>query len=98
MDEPKGAQLAAFSCTFTLNQSAMKNLSIILSIVGFSLSSFLNAQTGKTTVKSSNDQSVVDPNDAKANFVNNKDYLSPSTLKDYKNYYGDSLKGFDEAK
>ena len=32
----------------------------------------------------------------KAKFINNQDYLSASSLKDYKNYYGDSLKGFDE--
>src|SRR4051812_20663627 len=35
--------------------------------------------------------------EAKSNYVTNQDYLSSSTLKDYRSFYGDSLKGFDEA-
>lgn len=35
-------------------------------------------------------------NSQKAKFVKDQGYLSKSSLKDYENYYGDSLKGFNE--
>jgi gliding motility-associated-like protein len=75
----------------------MKNIFNTLSIVVCFLGLSLNAQTNKTSNNSLSDPSQ-NPVDSKASFINNQDYLSASTLKDYKNYYGDSLKGFDEMK
>src|SRR5687767_7134575 len=81
----------------------MKKLSIILSVLGFLVSISMNAQTTKTKTKSHAEaQPDADPiaigsTDAKATFVMNQDYLSKSSLHLPANYYGDSLKGFDEA-
>ncbi|WP_317897020.1 gliding motility-associated C-terminal domain-containing protein [Aurantibacillus circumpalustris] len=75
----------------------MKNPLKTLSLVVCILISNLNAQTSKTNNASSSFESKIDPTDPKATYINTQNYLSTSTLKDYRNYYGDSLKGFDEA-
>jgi len=74
----------------------MKKLLNTLSIVVCLMGSSLTGQTAKTTSGSSSEALQSDPLDSKANFINNQNYLSKSSLKDYKNYYGDSLKGFKE--
>ncbi|MCC6372214.1 MAG: hypothetical protein IT236_14515, partial [Bacteroidia bacterium] len=80
----------------------MKKLIFTLCSVALTLGLSLNAQEGKSKSKTKTDQEVgqtdnVAP-DTKASYVKNQDYLSASTLKDYRSSYGDSLKGFDEAK
>jgi gliding motility-associated-like protein len=72
----------------------MKNLVLTLSLVTCFLIINISAQTNQPLSSSS---LKLDATDAKANFVNTQNYLSPSSLKDYRNYYGDSLKGFNEA-
>lgn len=75
----------------------MKKIFNTLSIVACILGSSLNAQTNKSVSGSTSNDVQISPSDSKSKFVSNQDYLSPSSLKDYKNFYGDSLKGFDEA-
>jgi gliding motility-associated-like protein len=74
----------------------MKNLFKTLTLIGLSLSLSLNGQTGsnKTNNQVSNFST---PSSAKAAYVNNQDFLSPSSLQPYANAFGDSLRGFDEA-
>lgn len=77
----------------------MKNLFKTLSVFGCVLSLSLSAQNGSD--KSSSQtylQNVPGSSDAKSSYISNQAYLSKSTLIDYKNVYGDSLKGFDETK
>ena len=75
----------------------MKNL-FLLSIVGVALSSILRAQTNKISASTISDKKQTQQisSDVKEQYINNQDYLSTSSLKDYKSFYGDSLKGFDE--
>jgi gliding motility-associated-like protein len=40
----------------------------------------------------------VEQSSQKSKYINQQGYLSKSSLKDYKSFYGDSLNGFDEAK
>ena len=77
----------------------MKNLFKTLSVFGCVLSLSLNAQNGsdKSTPQAYL-QNVPGSSDAKSSYISNQGYLSKSTLVDYKNIYGDSLKGFEEAK
>lgn len=74
----------------------MKKILNTLSMIAYLLGSSLSAQTKATNGIPPN-QSKIDPLDPKANFIKNQNYLSPTSLKDYRNYYGDSLKGFDES-
>lgn len=76
----------------------MKKLIQPLSILGCMLSVSLSAQSLQSSNGSEPEQSLLTPSDSKIKYINNQDYLSKSSLKDYKTYYGDSLKGFDEAK
>src|SRR5436190_1029498 len=71
----------------------MKKLFTLFLNAGLTWSICLTAQTDAKFM--SQDQSQTD---AKALYVNNQGYLSASSLKDYKTFYGDSLKGFDEEK
>ena len=61
-----------------------------LAILIFSFCTILNAQTDR------NSSAINGTGNVKDRFVRNQDYLAPTT-RDYKNVYGDSLKGFDEA-
>ena len=77
--------------------------STVLIALGLSLS--LNAQTGKKNrARAAGQAAIIAPgevkqNDAKTNFVKNQDYFfSAGEQKDNKRLFGDSLKGFDEAK
>jgi gliding motility-associated-like protein len=71
----------------------MKRLFTTLSLIGLFMG--LNAQTESGRAKSQTEPSAPE-NGAKSAYINNQNYLSKSSLKDYKSYYGDSLKGFDE--
>jgi hypothetical protein len=73
----------------------MKFILHTLSIIGLGLSLTVNAQSSKNKTK----LQPVDktPSEVKSEYINNQDYLSESSLKDYNSYYGDSLNGFDEA-
>ena len=64
-----------------------KSIVALLMIVAYSV----NSQT------QDNQNLLNDASNSKSKFVSNQDYLSTSSLKDYKSFYGDSLKGFDEA-
>jgi len=75
----------------------MKNLLKTLSFIGLSLSFSLAGQTGSSKFKSQV-EIPVPQNQAKTAYVNNQEYLSANSLKGYTSYYGDSLKGFDEAR
>ena len=72
----------------------MKTLVKTISFLGLSLSLSLSAQTSsrKATLQ------AAPQNDAKAAYLSNRSYLSPSSVSAYSNYFGDSLKGFDETK
>lgn len=70
----------------------LNTLSIVVCILGFAL----NAQTNKSAPQST-EQIQLNPTDIKSKFIKNGDYLNPSIQQDYTNYYGDSLKGFNEA-
>jgi gliding motility-associated-like protein len=72
----------------------MKKLRSTLSIAMCLSGMLLNAQTAKTSSADSPDP--VTPHDSKTQYIKEQNYLSKSALKDYRNYYGDSLKGFDE--
>lgn len=77
----------------------MKNIFKSLSFIGLTFSLALNAQTASTKLTSKPDQLSDSPQqEAKSAYLANQDYLSPSASKAYKNSFGDSLKGFDEAK
>ncbi|PBQ30409.1 hypothetical protein CNR22_01060 [Sphingobacteriaceae bacterium] len=69
----------------------MKNLLITLLLLLSILETNLYSQTDRNSAIQNT--SV----DAKASYISNQSYLSASTVKDYKNFYGDSLKGFNEA-
>ena len=76
----------------------MKNLFKTLSFIGLSLSLGMSAQTSSSKAKAQIGSQPVPQNAAKAAFVNNQSYLQPSSVVAYNTYYGDSLKGFEEAK
>ncbi len=59
------------------------------------LATLLLISTGGLIV--SQNQGNVEQNQQKTQFVKDQGYLSKSALQDYKGYYGDSLRGFDEA-
>src|SRR6185369_8019174 len=74
----------------------MKKLSYLVPLLLVALSTSLQSQTDK---KISNSQSPEkEPSEAKLKYVSNQNYLSSSSLVDYKSFYGDSLKGFTETK
>ncbi len=75
----------------------MKKIFNTLSIVGCILSLTLNAQTSKTSSPSTPDQATLPVDGSKSQYISSGNYLSPSSLQDYKNYFGDSLKGFNES-
>ena len=71
----------------------MKRINHTLALLGLGLSALLNAQTSKvTSTQMSNQQIDVAAPEAKTNYINSQNYLSASSLKDYKSFYGDSLK------
>lgn len=55
-------------------------------------------QSNQKSEKSSYQSPDHNQKSAKESYINNQNYLSTYSLNDYKNQYGDSLKGFDEAK
>ena len=73
----------------------MKKTISLLSFLALAFSLSLNAQSDG--FKNSADESAKSSSTAKSNFINNQNYLSKNSLKDYGNYFGDSLKGFDEV-
>jgi len=71
----------------------MKKINSILVILILNL-------TVKGQFKTDNQQLQRDPNvpsGVKSDYVRNQNYLSKNTLTDYNSFYGDSLKGFNEA-
>jgi|GEM_PF-453242 len=77
----------------------MKNLFKTLSLIGLSLSLSVNAQTSSNKAKSQQDAPAASiKNDYKSAYLANQDYLSASSISGYNNFYGDSIKGFDENK
>lgn len=77
----------------------MKKLGILM-FFALGLNGSFNAQTAQANSGSLAGQKQTDVNQsvAKTKFIANQDYLSASSNKDYKNFYGDSLKGFDEMR
>ena len=68
----------------------MKNVAILLVV----FLSFISLRTdAQNRARKSEDVTSVN---AKESYVLNQDYLSQSTLKNYNDFYGDSLKGFNE--
>src|SRR5688572_7332356 len=59
------------------------------------LSALLVLFTGGILVSQTPDK--VEQNSQKDKYIKEQSYLSKSSLKDYTGYYGDSLKGFDQA-
>lgn len=75
----------------------MKNsLYTSMLLLAFAMSVSVNAQTGRQVAGAQPMQSADLKANTKASFITNQNYLSASALKDYKSFYGDSLKGFDE--
>ena len=68
------------------------NICLILTLT------FMLNLTFKAQVGSRNNSLSVEENstDVKSKYIINQDYLSKNSLVDYKSYFGDSLKGFDE--
>ncbi|MDI1353681.1 MAG: hypothetical protein PSX36_02095, partial [bacterium] len=75
----------------------MKNLLFTLSVFALTMNLSVTGQIDNTKASGSNSRADVNELDTKSRFIANQDYLSASSLKDYANYYGDSLKGFDEV-
>jgi gliding motility-associated-like protein len=74
---------------------------LIIFFFGFSFSVLcLKSQTSISInqTNSSAEGLQLKENDSKLNFIKKQNYLSKSTLRDFKNSFGDSLKGFEESK
>jgi gliding motility-associated-like protein len=84
---------------FYIIMIAMKKTTHTLSALALFLSLSFSAQTGKLQNSESTDLSKTEKalSETKVDFITNQNYLSKNSLKDYKTYYGDSLKGFDES-
>jgi gliding motility-associated-like protein len=76
----------------------MKPITILLLLCLVLLRLPLGAQISQKPLKSGHESLDVSKKSAKENYINSQNYLSSKSLKDYKNQYGDSLKGFDEEK
>src|ERR1700750_148652 len=87
----------------------MKNFLNTAILIALVVGRSLNAQTGKYTQSSlqvepvlqsksvsSQAEPVLPSSSAKTDYISKQNYLSASSLQDYKNEYGDSLKGFNE--
>ena len=68
------------------------NICLILTLT-FMLNLTFKAQVGSRNNSLSAEENSTD---VKSKYIINQDYLSKNSLVDYKSYFGDSLKGFDE--